>query len=97
MQQINATAQLTEKKIARKWKAPASLNYLSTDHTSLEEYFRNLQMWWFPKLYTFSVSKFMHSYYNKLLLIHFDDYFIPINSIHLYSTSLYTSKNMLYI
>ena len=32
--------------------------------------------------------------YNKLLPNHFDDYFIPINSIHSHSTRLSTSNNL---
>jgi len=36
----------------------------------------------------------MHSYYNKLLPNHFDDYFIQISSIHSYSTRLTTSNNL---
>jgi len=47
-----------------------------------------------PKLYSFSVSKFMHSYHNKLLSNHFDEYFVPLSSIHYHSTRLATSKNL---
>jgi len=36
----------------------------------------------------------MHSYYNKLLPNHFDEYFIPISSINFYYTKLSTSNNM---
>ena len=36
----------------------------------------------------------MHSYHNKLLPNHFDEYFIPLSSIHYHSTSLATSKNL---
>jgi len=36
----------------------------------------------------------MHSYHNKLLPIHFDEYFIPLSSIHYHSTRLATSKNL---
>ena len=46
-----------------------------------------------PKLYSFSVGKFMHSYHNKLLPNHFDEYFVPLSSIHYHSTRLATSKN----
>jgi len=35
----------------------------------------------------------MHSDYNKLIPHHFDDYFIPISSIHFYSTRP-TSNNL---
>jgi len=45
-------------------------------------------------MYTLSVSKFMHSYHNKLLPNHFDEYFIPISSIHSHSTRLATSRNV---
>jgi len=45
------------------------------------------------QLYTLSVGKFTHSYYNKLLPNHFDDYFILISSIHFHSTRLSTSNN----
>jgi len=34
------------------------------------------------KLYTLSVGKCMHSYHNKLLPNHFDEYIIPISSIY---------------
>ena len=47
-----------------------------------------------PKLYSFTVGKFMHSYHNKLLPNHFDEYFIPLSSIHYHSTRLATSKNL---
>ena len=46
------------------------------------------------KLYSFSVGKFMHSYHNKLLPHHFDEYFVPLSSIHYHSTRLATSKNL---
>jgi len=36
----------------------------------------------------------MHSYYNKLLPNHFDDYFIPVSSIHSHFTRLSTSINL---
>ena len=36
----------------------------------------------------------MHSYHNKLLPNHFDEYFIPLSSIHYHSTRLATSKNL---
>ena len=34
----------------------------------------------------------MHSYHNKLLPNHFDEYFVPLSSIHYHSTRLATSK-----
>ena len=37
----------------------------------------------------------MHSYHNKLLPNHFDEYFIPISSIHSHSTRLATSNNLI--
>ena len=61
---------------------------------SLEEHFQHLNILCLPKLYSFSVSKFMHSYHNKLLPNHFDEYFIPLSSIHYHSTRLETSKNL---
>jgi len=61
---------------------------------SLEEHFQHLNILCLPKLYSFSVGKFMHSYHNKLLPNHFDEYFIPLSSIHYHSTSLATSKNL---
>jgi len=36
----------------------------------------------------------MHSYHNKLLPNHFDEYFIPLSSIHYHSTKLTTSENL---
>ena len=36
----------------------------------------------------------MHSYHNKLLPNHFDEYFVPLSSIHYHSTRLATSKNL---
>jgi len=36
----------------------------------------------------------MHSHHNKLLPNHFDEYFIPLSSIHYHSTRLETSKNL---
>jgi len=61
---------------------------------SLEEHFQHLNILCLPKLYSFSVGKFMHSYHNKLLPNHFDEYFIPLSSIHYHSTRLATSKNL---
>jgi len=63
---------------------------------SLEDHFQHLQILCLPKLYSFSVGEFMHSYHNKLLLNHFDEYFIPLSSIHYHSTrlGLATSKNL---
>jgi len=59
---------------------------------SLEEHFQHLNILCLPKLYSFSVGKFMHSYHNKLLPNHFDEYFVPLSSIHYHSTRLATSK-----
>ena len=39
----------------------------------------------------------MHSYHNKLLPNHFDEYFIPLSSIHYHSKRLATSKNLFYL
>jgi len=61
---------------------------------SLEEHFQHLNILCFPKLYSFSVGKCMHSYHNKLLPNHFDGYFVPLSSIHYHSTRLATSKNL---
>ena len=61
---------------------------------SLEEHFQQLNILCLPKLYSFSVGKFMHSYHNKLLPNHFDEYFIPLSSIHYHSTRLGTSNNL---
>jgi len=36
----------------------------------------------------------MHSCHNKLLPNHFDEYFIPLSSIHHHSTRLATSRNL---
>jgi len=66
-----------------------------TKQTSPEESFQHLNILCLPKFYTLSVSKFMHSYYNRQLPNHFDDYFIPLSSIHSYPTRLSTSNNML--
>ena len=61
---------------------------------SLEEHFQHLNILCLPKLYSFSVGEFMHSYYSKLLLNHFDEYFVALSSIHYHSTRLATSKNL---
>ena len=61
---------------------------------SIEEHFQHLNILCLPKLYSFSVGKFMHSYHNKLLPNHFDEYFVPLSSIHYHSTRLATSKNL---
>jgi len=58
-----------------------------TNMKSLEP-FQHLNILSLPKIYTLSVGKFMHSYHNKLLPNHFDEYFIPISSIHSHSTRL---------
>jgi len=65
-----------------------------TNMGSLEDHFQHLNILCLPKLYSFSVGKFMHSYRNKLLPNHFDEYFIPLSSIHYHSTRLTTSKNL---
>ena len=65
-----------------------------TNTGSLEEHFQHLNILCLPKLYSFSVGKFMHSYHNKLLPNHFDEYFVPLSSIHYHSTRLATSKNL---
>ena len=65
-----------------------------TNMGSLEEDFQHLNILCLPKLYSFSVGKFMHSYHNKLLPNHFDEYFVPLSSIHCHSTRLATSKNL---
>jgi len=36
----------------------------------------------------------MHSCHNKLLPNHFDEYFVPLSSIHYHSTRLTTSENL---
>jgi len=64
-----------------------------TNVGSLEDHFQHLNILRLPKLYSFSVGKFMHSYHNKLLPNHFDEYFIRLSSIHYHSTRLATSKN----
>ena len=61
---------------------------------SLDDHFQHLNISCLPKLYSFSVGKFIHSYHNKLLPNHFDEYFIPLSSIRYYSTRLATSKNL---
>jgi len=65
-----------------------------TNAGSPEEHFQHLNILCLPKLYSFSVGKFMHSYHNKLLPDHFDEYFVPLSSIHYHSTRLATSKNL---
>jgi len=61
---------------------------------SLEDHFQHLNILCLPKLYSFSVGKFMHSYHNKLLPNHFVEYFIPLSSIHEHSTRLATPRNL---
>ena len=61
-----------------------------TNMGSLEEHFQHLNILCLPKLYSFSVGEFMHSYHNKLLPNHF----VPLSSIHYHSTRLATSKNL---
>ena len=47
---------------------------------SLEDHFQHLNILCLPKIYSFSVGKFMHCCHNKLLPNHFDEYFIPLSS-----------------
>jgi len=61
---------------------------------SLKDHFQHLKILCLPKLYSFSVGKFMHSYHNKLPPNYFDKHFIPLSSIHYHSTRLATSKNV---
>ena len=65
-----------------------------TNMGSLEDHFQHLNILCLPKLYSFSVGKFMHSYHNKLLPNHLDEDFIPLSSIHYHSTTLATSRNL---
>ena len=50
-----------------------------TKQTSLEESFQHLTILGLPKLYALPLGICMHSYYNKLLPYHFDDYSIYSN------------------
>jgi len=61
---------------------------------SLEDHFQHLNILCLPKLYSFSVGKSMHSCHNKLLPNHFDEYFVPLSSIHYHSTRLAASENV---
>jgi len=61
---------------------------------SLEDHFQHLNILCLPKLYSFSVGKFMQSYHNKLLPNNFDEYLIPLISNHYHSTRLATCKNL---
>jgi len=61
---------------------------------SLEDHFQHLNILCLPKLYSISIGKTMHIYHNKLLPNHFDEYFIPLSSIHYHSTRLAASKNL---
>ena len=71
-----------------------AIKIINPTHTwSLEEPFQHLNILCLPKQYALPVGKFMRSYLNKLLPNHFDEYFIPISSIHSHSTSLATSNN----
>ena len=65
-----------------------------TNTKSLEEPFQHLNILSLPKIYALSVGKFMHSCRNKLLSNRFDEYFLPISSIHFHSTRLATSNNL---
>jgi len=60
----------------------------------MKESFQHLNILCLPKLYTLSVGKFMHSYYNKLLANQFDNYFISISSIHSQFKRLSASINL---
>jgi len=55
---------------------------------------RRLNIDFGSQIYILSMGKFMHSCHNKLLPNHFDEYFIPISSIHSHSTRLATSTNL---
>ena len=65
-----------------------------TNTRSVEEHFQHLNILCLPKLYSFSLGKFMHSYHNKLLPNSFDEYCVPLSSIQYHSTRLATSKNL---
>jgi len=69
----------------------------STDTGSPEEHFQHLNILCLPKLCSFSVGKFMHSYHNKLLPNHFDEYFVPLSSIHYHYTRHATSTNLFFL
>ena len=60
----------------------------------LVEHFQHLNILCLPKLYSFSVGKFMHFCHNKLLPNPFWWIFIPLSSIHYHSTRLATSRNL---
>ena len=78
--------------IKLQYKAIKMIN--PTNMRSLEDNFQHLNILCLPKLYSFSVAKFMDSYHNKLLPNHFDEYFIPLSSIHYHLTRLATSRNL---
>ena len=61
---------------------------------SLEEHFQHLNILCLPKLYCFSVGKFVHSYHKNRFSNNFDEYFVPLSSIHYHSTKQATSKNL---
>ena len=65
-----------------------------TNMGSLEDHFQHLNILCIPKLYSFSIGIFMHSCHNKLLSNHFDEYFIPLSSIHHHSAILATSTHL---
>ena len=52
-----------------------------TNMGSLEEHFQHFNILCLPKLYSFSVDKFMDSYHNKLLPNHIDEYFVSLSSL----------------
>ena len=68
-----------------------------TNMGSLEEHFQHLNILCLPKVNSFSVGKFMHSYHNKLLPNHFDEYFIPLSSILYHSTRPATLETCFYL
>ena len=68
-----------------------------TNTGSLEEHFQHLNILCLPKVFSFSLGKFMHSYHNKLLPNHFGEYFVPLSTIHYHSTTLATSKTFCYL
>ena len=65
-----------------------------TKQTSLEESFQHLTILGLPKLYALPLGICMHSYYNKLLPYHFDDYFNPTSSIYSNPSKLSISNNV---
>ena len=66
-------------------KALRKLEYNKTKTTVLYSTHKILEI---PDLFQLSVAKFMHSFYNGGLPIHFDNYFAEIASVHKYQTRL---------